>query len=443
MPLISLAAVLVSVFFVVFKKYPFVILVLAVILGAVYYQVFDNIQRSTAISFEENTEFNGIIRKIEQGPAYQRLVVFLDHPYQGKIRVNAQRYPELAYGDLVQIKGIIKEPSPESEKYLAKEGIFGVMDFPEIKLIESGHGNPILAGLFDFKNRIKGIFKRILPQEKAAFLSGLTLGERESFSKEFEKKMSLSGTTHLVALSGYNISVIALAIGLIFGAFLSQALSFYLSVAVIILFVLMTGAEASVVRAAIMGIIALLASRAERTHSLRNAIVIAAFLMVIFNPKVLVFDLGFQLSFAALLGIIYLSPVLKGILRIRDPGFLNWKENASVTISAQLAVVPLLLGNFGIFSLTSFVANILIVGAVPLTMGLGFVAAGLGLVSDFLAQATGWLLNFILAYELWIIDLFSKITLPIAAQSFGFLAAIIYYILLIGFIYKFNKFKVK
>ncbi len=422
-------------YFIIFKKYYFSILILAVILGAAYYQIFDYVQKSAAIPFEEKIEFNGVIKKIEQSDTYQRLVVSLEHPYQGKIRVNAQRYPELAYGDLIQIKGVIQRPSLESEKYLAKEGVFGTLNFPEIKLIESGHGNPVLTGLFDFKNRIKEIFKRILPQEKAAFLSGLTLGERESFSKELENKMSLSGTTHLVALSGYNISVIALAVGLILGAFLSRALSFYLSVAVIILFVLMTGAEASVVRAAIMGIIALLASRVERIYSLRNAIVIAAFLMVIFNPKVLVLDLGFQLSFAALLGIVYLSPVLKGILRIRDSGFLSWKENAAVTISAQLAVVPLLLGNFGIFSLTSFLANILILGAVPLTMGLGFVAAGLGLVSDFLAQAIGWLLNFLLAYELWIIDLFSKITLPVATQSFGFLAAIIYYLVLIGFIY--------
>lgn len=437
--LIILAVLLASLYFLIFKKYAFATLVLFAIVGAGYYQISDNIQKSVAMPFDESTEFYGVVRKLEQAPTHQKLVVSLESPYQGRIKVNVQRYPEFVYGDLVQIKGIIKKPFPESEKYFAKDGIFGISNFPKIEKIKSGQGSAIMAGLLKFKNQIKGTFKSILPQEKAAFLSGITLGERESFSKELEEKMSISGTTHLVALSGYNISVIAWAVALIFGSFFSKTISFYGSVSVIVLFVLMTGAEASVVRAAIMGIIALLALQAERMYSLRNAIVITAFLMVVFNPKVLVFDLGFQLSFAALLGIVYLSPVVKSILRIRESGFLSWKQNALITFSAQAAVVPFLLGTFGVFSLTSFVANILILEAVPLTMGIGFVAGGLGFISNFLAQIVGWLLNLFLTYELWIIDIFSKITLPIITESFGFFAAIIYYLLLVGFIYKFRK----
>ena len=251
--------------------------------------------------------------------------------------------------------------------------------------------------------------------------------------------MSLSGTTHIVALSGYNISVIVLAAGTLFSFFFSRLISFYLSVGFIILFVLMTGVEASIIRAAIMGVIVLLAEETERIYSIRNAIIISAFLMVLFNPRVLAFDLGFQLSFAALLGIVYILPALKNILKIKNKGFLSWKENALTTVSAQLAVAPLLLGNFGIFSLTSFLANILILSAVPLTMGLGFLMGGLGFISEFLAQAVGLAVNLLLTYELWLIDLFSRITLPIITDSFGFLAAIIYYLILTCFIYKFNK----
>ena len=108
--------------------------------------------------------------------------------------------------------------------------------------------------------------------------------------------MSQSGTTHLVALSGYNITVIAIAVSTLLSYFLRRRIVFWLSILTIIAFVLMTGAEASVVRAAIMGGIILLAKQIGRIHSMRNAIVFAALLMVLFNPKILRFDIGFQLS---------------------------------------------------------------------------------------------------------------------------------------------------
>lgn len=416
-----------------FKKFVFVFLSLVILVGAGYYQIFSAVQQSqTLIRFDEKIEFSGVVKQVKKSATSQQLVLGLKSPFNGKVRINAQRYPEFNYGDLAKAEGIVKKPSPESENYYKKEGISGSVSFPTIELIESGRGNLVLAGLLTFKENIENVFRKILPQQKAAFLSGITLGERESFSKELEEKMSLSGTTHLVALSGYNITVIALAVGWLFGSFLARRASFYLSVAVIVLFVLMAGAEASVVRAAIMGIIALVAQRSERAASARNAIIIAAFLMVVANPRVLVFDLGFQLSFAALLGIIYIAPAIKKVLLIQSGGFLNWKENLATTLSAQLAVVPFLLGNFGMFSLTSFLANILVLEAVPVIMGLGFLAGGLGLISEFLARVIGWLLNLLISYEFLIIGFFSRFTLPVAAESFGIMAAGVYYLILIS-----------
>ena len=432
-------AVLFSLYFIFYKKYILSALILFVIFGASYYQIFSYFQGKANIVFDSRIEFTGIIIEASKNSASQKLILNLKAPYNRKIQMSVQRYPDFQYGDLVKVIGIIKEPSAETKDYLAKNGILGTVSFPKIELIKSGEGNFVKAELLKFKDSIISVFKRSLPAEKAAFLSGIILGEQEGFSKDLKEKMSLSGTTHLVALSGYNISIIAWAMLLIFGSYFSRSVSFYLSVLVIILFVFMTGAEASVVRAAIMGVIAIMAKETQRIFSIRNAITIAAFLMILYNPKVLAFDLGFQLSFAALLGIVYLSPVFKKILHAGNPGFLSWKENAVTTVSAQLAVIPLLLGKFGIFSLTSFFANILILGVMPLTMGIGFLMAGLGLFSDFSAKIIGLAINLFLSYELWIIDLFSKIAFPIATESFGYLAAAIYYLLLVGFIYKFNK----
>ena len=438
--IIVLLDLLVLLVLLVYKRYSFALLSLAIILGVGYFQAFSYLQDAFInLPFDKTIEATGVIEKLEQSSTKQVLVVDLKSPYSSKVRINSRPYPSFSYGDLVEIKGKILPPLPEAKLYYAKEGISGLMNFPAIELVKSGQGSWIFSRLFQFKNKIESVFQQNLPREKAAFLAGLTLGEREDFTKEFQQKMKLSGTTHLVALSGYNISVIILAVGALLGGWFSRRISFYLSVGIIILFVLMTGAEASVVRAAIMGIIALFARHSERQHSVRNAIIIAAFAMVLVNPRVLVFDLGFQLSFAALLGIIYLLPVLKKIFKFKNSGFLNWKDNFLTTLSAQLAVVPFLLGNFGTFSVLSLAANVLIAELIPITMAVGFIMGGLGMVSDFLAGIAGLLANVLLSLELFIIDIFSRITLPIAAESFGFLAAILYYLLLIGFIYKFGR----
>ena len=273
-----------------------------------------------------------------------------------------------------------------------------------------------------------------MPPEKAALIAGMTIGAKEGFSKEFKDKMSISGTTHIVALSGYNISIISLNVLAILALFLTRSASFYITVAVISLFVLMTGAEASAVRAAIMGILALFAKERERQFSMKNAIIFAATGMVLVNPRVLVFDLGFQLSFAALLGIVYFLPVLQKIFRFEKSGFFSWRENALTTISAQLAVVPLLLGKFGTVSLTSIFANILILGAVPLTMGLGFIIALSGLASEFLAVAIALQAGLLLGYELLVIDVFSKFALPIASDFFNLGTSLAYYLILGGIV---------
>ena len=172
----------------------------------------------------------------------------------------------------------------------------------------------------------------------------------------------------------------------------------------------MTGAEASVVRAAIIGVLIMIADQAGRQYYFRNALALAAFLMVLFNPKVLVFDLGFQLSFLAIIGIAYLRPLLKKWLRMKEePGILNWRDNFLTTTSAQIAVLPLILSRFGYFSPISILANVLILEFIPPTMFLGFLTAALSVVSFHLSLLSGWIAQVFLGYILWVIDLCSKI----------------------------------
>ncbi len=439
--LITLLVILASFYFLFIKKYNLAWLILFVIVGAVYYQLFSYFQlKNINIPFGEQREFSGLVEG-SRGGATQELKLSLIGEYEGDISVRLRSYPEFKYGDVVKVIGKIDKPEEQYNKYFLSRGIFGQINFPEIELVEKNKGNYIKAKLFSINEKIKNIFKASLPKEKAAFLAGITIGAREDFSKEFREKMSLSGTTHLVALSGYNISVIALVVGIALNSFFSSAVSFYLSVLTITLFVLMAGAEASVVRAAIMGAIGLFAVQVERLFNPRNAIVIAAFIMALFNPRVLVFDIGFQLSFAALLGIVYLVPSLKNLLKIETNGFFSWKENAVTTAAAQIMALPILLSSFGIFSLASLLANILILEFIPITMGIGFVMAFLGLFSEFLAKILGVLVNILISYEFFIINIFSKFSLPLKIEEVSFYFWVIYYVVIFIFVAYYHKHK--
>ena len=415
--------------------YRFAALSLIIILGSFYYFWHDSRQiKGVDIVFGEKTFFSGIIIDYPERGERQKLIIELQPPAKGRILAQLKPYPNFNYGDLIQFEGTIKKPfSPDYADYLSKDGIFGVVDFPKAELIAENKTSKIKTVLFKLKEKILLSFQKVLSPQKAAFLGGITLGERAEFSKEFKEKMSKSGTTHLVALSGYNITIIGIAISAFFGWFLSRRRAFLLSIAGIIGFVLMTGAEASVVRAAIMGGIALFAKESGRVHSMRNAVSVAAFLMILVNPKILRFDLGFQLSFLALLGIVYLSPAIQKFFKIKEEkSFLGWRENFLTTASAQLAVAPLLIMNFSQFSFTSLLANVLILEAVPLTMFLGFLIGAAGFLFMPMAMILGWLAGLFLAYELAVIDIFSKFSLSIS--EIGIFGAMVYYLIIIAFI---------
>ena len=408
-------------------------LLFIIILGAWYVSFYASMQNQKInITFDKKISFSGVVVAYPDRGLTQNLVVRLQSPYAGSILVKLPPYPSFDYGDLIQLTGMIQLPQPQAyANYLKKEHIFGVSASPQAELISKNNGSPTRVALFRLKEAVIGTFQKILPEEKAAFLAGLTLGEQAEFSKELKDAMKASGTTHLVALSGYNISIIAITIGFLFGKLFGKKWSFILSIVIITLFVLMTGAEASAVRAAIMGILLLVANQAGRMYSMRNAIVLAAFFMVLVNPLILRFDIGFELSFLALMGIVYVAPAVRKLLRVRDdPGFLALRKTFFETLGAQLAVIPFLIITFGTFSLISLLTNILVLAFIPLTMALGFITAGIGFISLSLAMIFGWLVHLLLSYELFIIKAFGQIHL-LTITGMSMTLAFAYYAVLI------------
>ena len=184
--------------------------------------------------------------------------------------------------------------------------------------------------------------------------------------------------------------------------FLPRKKIFWPALLVITIFVIMTGAEASLVRAAIMNGIFLAGSHYERAGSMRNAIVAAAFVMALGNPLVPAFDLGFQLSFAAILGMAYLKPILQKRSPWKNKEFMN-------AVSAQAAVMPVLAITVGHANPVAIVPNMLIALAVPYTVGLGFLTGALAFISPLLAFAPAWLANILLSYEMAVIRIFARL----------------------------------
>ncbi len=263
-------------------------------------------------TFETNipASFSGIVidnpRLSEKS---QSFTVALTAPRAGNIEVRAALFPMVRYGDLLELTGVIKSDDRLPGGH--------VTVFPKIGIRAPHQGYWIFEKLFAIKEKIEKIFVESLPAESAALLSGITLGTRSGFSKELTAQMAGSGTTHIVALSGYNILILITAVSAFGRRFLERRTTLYVAALIILFFVCMVGGEASVVRAAIMGFLLLFARGSGRRYDIANAMALAALLMAFIDPRVLI-DIGFQLSFASLLGIVYLKPFLDDVFRLHS-----------------------------------------------------------------------------------------------------------------------------
>ena len=324
----------------------------------------------------------------------------------GRVLIKTGLYPEYFFGDILKIKGKIAKPknSPDFDytSYLAKDDIYLISQFPEISFVRFGGAN-FMAGLLKFKKSFTSKINSILPEPQASFLSALLVGAKKTLPEELTAALKRTGTSHIVAISGYNISIIAVVLMNFFGyIFFPRRFIFWIIGIIIILFTLIAGAEASVVRAAIMGGLLVFAKREGRLYGVTNAIVLAAATMLYFNPRLLRYDAGFELSFLAALGLIYLAPYFKKWFK-KVPNFWSIRDSLTATVSAQIATFPVIFLVFGNFSSVAILANVLILPTIPIAMLFGF----LGGLGGFISLKMGAVLilpaHFILSYQIWMV----------------------------------------
>ena len=341
---------------------------------------------------------------------------------QNIIIVSVPNYPEFAYGDTVIIEGKIQKPknwpvkdgerSFDYVSYLAKDSVGYEIVWPKIVKVYSAEWS-LRGALFDLKQMFTDSINRVIAEPQSSLLAGLLLGSRSSLGADYIEKFKRAGVVHIIALSGYNVTIVAETI-MKFLSFLPRFVGLGAGAVSIVLFAVMTGGSATVVRASLMALVVVLARGTGRMYGLRRALVLAGLCMIIQNPRILVFDMSFELSFLAMVGLTFLSPFFERKLSWLT-NRMKIREIVASTLATQVFVLPLLLYTSGLLSFVSIFANVLILPAIPLTMGIGFVTGFVGLFSPLVALPISYISYFLLSYILSVSSIAAD--LPFAAVS--------------------------
>lgn len=339
-----------------------------------------------------------------------------------KILVTTSPESDLQYGDQVNLLGKLEKPENfitdqgkefDYVNYLRKDGILYVVDYPKIELVGRDGGNALKRALFFVKDKFLSKLHNIIQSPENLLMGGLVLGEKSSFPKELRENFISTGTIHIVALSGYNVMVVAEWL-MKFFSFLPFYFGISAGTLAILFFILMTGASSTAIRAGIMATLALFARATGRSYDAARALLLALVLMVLFNPFVLVHDVSFELSFLATFAVIFFTPRVERHL-LSLPRIFGLREIIAVTASVYIFVLPFILYKMGNLSLVALPANILILPFIPITMFFGFLTGFVGIFSHALAVPFGYVSYLFLHYELWVVDFFAK--LPLSSFS--------------------------
>lgn len=322
----------------------------------------------------------------------------------GRVLVTTDLYPAYDYGDYLEVEGRLEDPPLiegfDYRAYLARYGVASVMYQPRLSLVP---GAPPLEFkeiayryLLDFKQALAVLIEKGLPEPGAGLAKALLLGYRRTIAEEDTVVFARVGLSHMIAISGSHITIMsAMIVNLLLAFGCSRRSSWRVVFVFLFAYPLMTGLSASAVRSAIMGTLAFLALYCGRSASLVRTLVMAAAVMLIFNPRLLRADVGFQLSFAALLGLIYLYPWFNermerlfclDRLRPRIRAFLRpLLETVNLTLVSQIAIMPIALWNFDQLSLIAPLANVLVLWTFPLLLSALIIALVLSAICPGLA----------------------------------------------------------
>lgn len=363
----------------------------------------------------------------------------------GLALVSAQRFGSYAYGDKIRIQGApVTPPTFDSfsyRDYLGRSGVYTFIPYSRITVLDHGQGSPLLAALFDVRDRSHQMITKLLPSPQSALLTAVLLGDPRDLPPDVTDAFNVTGTSHIIAISGLKLAIITGLLSALIGRKMDKRLAAVLLIAGIGGYTIFVGASASVVRAAIMAVLAIVAQRFGRQSYGLTALAAAVFIMTAINPDIL-FDIGLLMSAGATLGLILYMPSLTAFTE-RVIGRLFTAETAQrlieiitdaflITIAVQLTTLPIIFVAFGNFSLVSFLANALVFPVQAPMMILGMLAIVAGAIWFPAGQLIAWTAGLPLSYTLGIIRAIANASGPSTFPPPDPALVIMYYVVLFG-----------
>jgi competence protein ComEC len=350
--------------------------------------------------------------------------------------VKTDRYAAVSYGDLIRIEGELSKPESfatdlgrtfKYPEYLHARGVSYTVSFADVSVLLPGQGNMFISKILETKQWFMHSIEAVIPEPQVGLAEGLLLGVKQALGDELEAVFRKTGIIHIVVLSGYNVMLVVIFITYVLSYVLPYRTRVPFGILAIVCFAVLVGLSATVVRASIMASLILFARATGRTYAVMRALCFAGVVMILINPYLLVYDVGFQLSFLATLGLIFLAPYIESRLH-QVPNWLQAREFLTATVATQIFVMPILLYSIGEFSVVSVVVNVLVLPMVPIAMLLTFITGMTGLVSLNLALLFGFVTTMSLSYILIVAEFFAQI--PFASftvEAFPFWIVVVSY----------------
>lgn len=338
------------------------------------------------------------------------------------VLVTTDRYGRYKYGDRVGVTGELAKPQVfETDLgrtfnypgYLKAQGVNYLVRYAKVEYKSGGHGNWLVGSLLQFKLHFMNSIEAVIAEPAVSLGEGLLLGVKQALGDKWEAVFRKTGIIHIVVLSGYNVSLVVIFVMYVLSYLLPYRIRLLVGVVAIICFALLVGLSATVVRASLMAAFILLARFTGRTYTIMRGLMLAGLAMLLINPYLLPYDVGFQLSFLATMGLLLLAPHIDRLVSFVPAIF--GREFLVATVATQIFVMPLLLYQIGQFSVVSVMVNVLVLPMVSVAMFLTFITGLLGFLSNTLALPVAYLAQLSLNYILVVAEWFAN--LPFAAYN--------------------------
>ena len=383
-----------------------------------------------------------IVDEPEEGDRTQRFTLRVDdadpgtgfQPADGRVLVTLRPFPAYEYGDVLELTAALQTPpvlgSFDYREYLARRGIFAQALFPkDIDVVGHGAGSDVTSLIIDARRPLGQALERALPEPESALARGILLGQRASIPADLTEDMNRAGISHLIAISGQNVAIVAGALVASLAWLIGRRPATAAAIVLVLAYAVFVGGSPSVLRAAAMATVMLGATLAGRPGSALGAVTLAAALLVAWRPLI-VDDVAFQLSFAATLGIVLVAKPIQELLqsylsRLPQGAGAFLAENISITTAASLAVLPVIAGTFGRLSLVSLPANLLAAPAFVLALGGSLLAAVAGRIYADAGLVVGQLAYLPLTYLVRLGRIAADLPLAsVEVQDVGFLESL-------------------